>query len=1189
MAIRQYNASPTTRAAGTSAEALERLRNFEIVERYTGASLTNSTSFLTGNTHELTSAVNINTVGHHAFIGKTIYIDDGGSINATANGVHLYFFNCNIIIRRDSSHQGNRGALAVNLAITGTADSRISQGAASTRSVNFYGCSYNIFPVVNRAAQWWMFSDFFNSTFNCSSRVSIPIPSVIQGSRVINATLNGANARTNLLSLYGAPDIFEGVVLGNMAQELTQAAVQILGNTGGTAGPHRGALVQVEPNFISTNLQQRYRTQGGGAGNKYVFQSIGSFMPFDNGRSTTITSADTGRAYVRFNGSNRGGVINYYGWEPTFHSNVARTSGIPGVRTRVSSNMVLSNTTGLPTSTDPSADISNKSTTTTDLTARPLNFINEFVSDANGLPVASDAMRSSVDGSTFVDSRLIDWLALGVRTLTASQDHTAENLYGFLAPNGVLIAPIQDITDSAYNQYSVRLQSRSYSNLIDLDTRQNGVLGTDPGNQMANSLVPIEDVQLVADTRGNVQTEAEALARFATTATPGSQTIEQVFEGALAQWARFSFDMLPTVSGSVLNFGTDDVIFSSTAGDIEFVQGGGGQRFSHTWGYSGSFDLLTDFRVRSDGRIFISRQNDNSADVSADLAQIEVGDTIEIASSSAGFTDQSFTVTAVSIEGQGDAVVTIDGTLNTAGLIGFVSTVTITDSAPVTAQNFTINSTTDLVSDTGALTQILTGGDVTLPGSAVNTNINADNILGLPSSGLIIGDNGVATGNIELAPGNYTINGDASGVVFSRSGSTGTATLAFGPNATRPTAPLGNGVEAPFVLTIAGRTDNEGRLSVYKNGVLEPYVDPMDVSPATFEATGVGAGTDEFVVVYTAPGRTDFRFPDTGSFTLNVDQPVTVTSEANPFPTIPLTGNNRIDPDDIIGPTAATFTANPEMPEGRGIITILNDTEWTKGSSVTNYGVQRLVKGKEVYNNIIRLSGQKDLVFSLGGNSSARVNGTFINFAASSPQSVGYIEPAGDTLSTLTEGRFFTPDATQRFSATWAWESTGGNVPISGQFNIAGSSGVQRSTFVVNDIDGDGTNRGTGLGGVLAGDYLTITDTTDMSLVGQYVVGSEVDVNNPAYHQFTLATDPEISTLVDGRRYIIAVTDAPASTISVGVTIGRLTSFDPGVTASQIASSVGQDSDVANSLRFIRQGFNSRIPAGRRYDDGTTY
>ena len=446
-------------------------------------------------------------------------------------------------------------------------------------------------------------------------------------------------------------------------------------------------------------------------------------------------------------------------------------------------------------------------------------------------------------------------------------------------------------------------------------------------------------------------------------------------------------------------------------------------------------------------------------------------------------------------------------------------------------------------------TGLVTTNTVNQGGLAVDYALSAGTIEGLPTSGEIITENGAITGGVALAAGTYQINGDASGAVFTRSGTTGTVTLTFGSSAVRPASITDPNVEAPFILTVDSRTDTNGRLSVYRNGVL---LNPSDVNPATYSATGTSAGTDDFVIVYTAPGRTDFRLAVDN---LSTDRTEPVTTEANPFPALP-TDANAPAPNDLIGPSAATFTANPDpLRPNTGIITIINDNEWKRSAAFTNFAIQRLVKGSEVYNNIVRVSTLVNGVTSLGSNSTAQVNGTIVTFVSTSPKSIGFVQQDGsDPLFELTEGRFFTPGSSRGAAGVWSYDRTAGVAPT-GTFTYNGSSNVLN----ISDIDSGGTNRSGTLASsnIRNGDYMIINDSSN-ALVTQAVVASDTDDAGNVQHRFVFNSQLEnVTSFTHGDSYSIEFFDTMPTNIEVGVTILGLAGFDPGVTGSQIAGAVG--------------------------------
>ena len=447
-------------------------------------------------------------------------------------------------------------------------------------------------------------------------------------------------------------------------------------------------------------------------------------------------------------------------------------------------------------------------------------------------------------------------------------------------------------------------------------------------------------------------------------------------------------------------------------------------------------------------------------------------------------------------------------------------------------------------------TGLVTTNIVNQGGLAVDYDLTAGTITGLPTSGEIITENGAITGGVALAAGTYLINGDASGAVFTRSGSTGTVTLTFGTSAVRPASITDPNVEAPFALTINSRTDTNGRLSVYRNNSL---INASDTNPATYNTTGTSAGTDNFVIVYTAPGRRDFRMPISN---LSADMDVDVITESNPFPPLPI-GSNAIPRDDVVGRNVATFTAG--TTPGTGIITILDGREWNGSATVTNYGVQNLTKGSEVYNNMIRVSGETDIVESAGVNSFSQVNSTLIQFVSPSPQTVGYVEPvpAMSSLATSVTGRFFTPNltASRGTAGVWNYDRTGANAPV-GTFTYNASLNV----INIARVDADGVNRRSYLlsTNIRNGDYMLIrNDDTNMTLFTQAVVASDTDDDTNVQHRFVFNdTLANVAQLAHGNRYSIHFFDSTSSTIPVGVTFGELDAFDPGVTASQISGAV---------------------------------
>ena len=280
---------------------------------------------------------------------------------------------------------------------------------------------------------------------------------------------------------------------------------------------------------------------------------------------------------------------------------------------------------------------------------------------------------------------------------------------------------------------------------------------------------------------------------------------------------------------------------------------------------------------------------------------------------------------------------------------------------------------------------ITTTAQVDNGGLAVDYALTAGSVIGLPTSGEIITADGSVTGGIALAAGNYRINGDASGVRFTRSGSSGTVTLVFGPDATRPTAPLGANVEAPFQVTINGIPDStvsaNTRLSVYLNGTLQT---PTIASGSTTLSIPE-AGTQRLDIIWSGEGRSDFKRTITD---VNADEIITVLTSPQPYPDLP-TGTTPANVMSQIVPSAAPITTG--VPSTGLEIQITGDT-FINSQTVISWALQNTVKGTEAYNNAFRQNTvTEDIIGSDGRSSTASINGAIAKFTSTSPYTIGYI------------------------------------------------------------------------------------------------------------------------------------------------------------------------------------------------------
>ena len=685
-----------------------------------------------------------------------------------------------------------------------------------------------------------------------------------------------------------------------------------------------------------------------------------------------------------------------------------------------------------------------------------------------------------------------------------------------------------------------------------------------------------------------------------------SSTMEDIINPMLGE-------LYTTPSGSNIDLGTFNLVVRR---DTTTESTRTTERFSHVFSSNpfstvipGNFSLLSTAAGQSTVFMpllaFGPSSTSADMDVSADVALIQAGDIIRFHATGT-FQDQSFTVVSVTANNntsgtlQGYDVI-LNGELSNSGL-GFGTRVTISDSAVSTlniatpqyavdtaASNITIHNPAFL--DRGTIfDSVTTTGSYDSTGSQLDgIGITSRNILNPIAPGTadapaeLDSVGGIYDTMVSLMPGTYSVNGDWSASTFERTGSTGTVNLLFRDGSVRPTAPLPTGVDAPFVLSIDGRLDPGGRLSVYKNGTLDTTL-VIDANGDTV-IRGTQAGTDDFVVVYTAPGRSDFREAVTN---LAADQTVTVMTEAAPFPVLP----DDVPMNDVLGANIATFSADTANP-GRGIITVINDTTWSGSAAVTNYAIQNLVKGTEVYNNIVNVSSVLDGVRSLGAGSSAEVDGRVITFQSSSPKTIGFVGARGDALanpiSVLTSGRFFSDTTTVRIRANYVFSTANIAAGNPGEFSILPG----RQFIDIHDVDGDTTNMTSALAGVTHGDIITITDRSDAMNPVEVLQALITDnLDQPSFRRLNVAdTIPQsvAAMLTGGNTYQISITDATGSTINVGVSFSASDAFDPGITASQIASAVGESSDVANRLRFMSQGRNSVLPVQQTYDPDVEY
>ena len=296
----------------------------------------------------------------------------------------------------------------------------------------------------------------------------------------------------------------------------------------------------------------------------------------ENANDATILSTG-GTPYVWNVSANTGGVVNYYGWQPGFFEDIAQTEGIEGVNLRVETSATLANDSlNTRDSDDFQAGIGNQNAGTVDFTGAALNHIVDYKTANTGLAVVGANTQMATDGSDFTTGQWIDWLRLGVFNAagytTAPTTETAQNFLGQSAPDGCVIAPISLVRNSSYNQFNTRFQARSYSHDVEVLDVQNGTVGDADGNQIPNTLSPIDNTQYIASnltgTRvktTNVISDGHATKPFTGT---GAQT---AFVLPIESTSNTASDLsIIDVNGDALNLGTFTVVTTSNVTTVTF-------------------------------------------------------------------------------------------------------------------------------------------------------------------------------------------------------------------------------------------------------------------------------------------------------------------------------------------------------------------------------------------------------------------------------------------------------------------------------------------------------------------------------------------------------------------------------------------------------------------------------------------
>ena len=485
----------------TAAEALNNLRAGFMVDRFTGAAVDRGIAaqaddvtavFGTDNTPviNLTALRNVTAVGSYHITDRIIVLTptfadtstNDAALIANANGVHISFYNCSFIVQEydDTATTQFRFAWGVTpLATDGagrTTSARVADGAANTRSINFYGCTVaqgsratgrgNLRTQTGDAIG----TDFRFSGSNGETGNTSIFPSPQIGSRWINSNFVTGQQRSNasVIFTYGFPDVFDTVELYGLGF-----------NIGLAANDAAGPKMLLEPNFSfpGQNVLFDYQTfTAPGFGNfSNCFQNVGFFTPRNNTNNdaSNVITGRGGTGYMAIqNGT--GSVLNYAAYQPTYRDAVTG-AGLENVRVRVNSSITLGNPGQAPTTANWGTTLA-VTDLDPDITG---NFYgNEYVTDTDGQLVSSVYTRTGwgtslagyFDPLEFRERTAVGNAQLAENTLPAESltppEHTAiaviQYMRGQVASDGSLQA-------SAFQRHMVQYQAFSWSHAVFLE------------------------------------------------------------------------------------------------------------------------------------------------------------------------------------------------------------------------------------------------------------------------------------------------------------------------------------------------------------------------------------------------------------------------------------------------------------------------------------------------------------------------------------------------------------------------------------------------------------------------------------------------------------------------------------------------------------------------------------------------
>ena len=603
----------TNRTASTADVALERLRDGEIVNRFTGASFGGYQSLVgssgAGGYGRITQNATTNWPGIVAWKGSTILIDQ---TNPSANnvtlgvGTHWHFFNCTFIIR---SNRSGTTTTQANQYFSIPSPGDVADGSGSSTTINYYGCNIIFLSDINVGSDenfLLQMSDGIYNNIKAVNRTTLTqndLEVYLNGnSRFIGNTVSasaqgitaGVGEDTPLITVAGSPLIENNNIENfHLMTDPQNTSTQDPNTMVVTRTNQAVPVVDINSSFATTNYGGPRLSNSGrigtnafgyGAGD-IVIHSIGGIFPRGNG--VRSVSGDVPLRVREFGSA----VVKHYGWRPRFWSDIGQTTPLQGVTVRVGSNVPLTDPTDVPSRTSFSDAITTPNNNINQ-TGLPHNNVYSVQSNTQGFIDLSGGVAASFDGgTTFTNGAIWDWFRLGQRA-PGTGNNFAATFEGATTPPNTAIVPLSFIGgtfgntggattvpgDFGQTQFSGFIEARHYNSTAQIPRRiQTGVIGTGEGQQVANSNVPIEDISIVglndvfdATTNPTGTLVATSVQQaFSLFSIPFGYSTQNMSDYLKAAWSSFQIGTLRDIIGGALVWTGGSVVVNSTNANVE--------------------------------------------------------------------------------------------------------------------------------------------------------------------------------------------------------------------------------------------------------------------------------------------------------------------------------------------------------------------------------------------------------------------------------------------------------------------------------------------------------------------------------------------------------------------------------------------------------------------------------------------